>query len=92
MEKALLVDELKIAFGRDIDRERAVFINDQLQIHDKSEIVIAGKDLMDEFSLKPGPELGKILKTIEEKIVKNELKNEQIAILTEVKKMLELEK
>ena len=92
LEKALLVDELKIAFGRDIDRERAVFINDQLQIHDKSEIVIAGKDLMDEFSLKPGPELGKILKTIEEKIVKNELKNEQIAILTEVKKMLELEK
>lgn len=43
------------------------------------------------FPLSPGQELGKILKTIEEKIVKNELKNEQIAILTEVKKMLELE-
>ena len=46
------------------------------------------KDLMEEFSLEPGPELGKILKIIEEKIVKNELKNEQAAIFAEVKKML----
>ena len=43
---------------------------------------------MEEFSLEPGPELGKILKIIEEKIVKNELKNEQAAIFAEVKKML----
>jgi len=71
LEKVLLVDELKVAYGLKIDREQAVTINNQLQIHDKSEIVIAGKDLMEEFSLEPGPELGKILKIIEEKIVKN---------------------
>ncbi len=88
LEKVLLVDELKVAYGLKIDREQAVTINNQLQIHDKSEIVIAGKDLMEEFSLEPGPELGKILKIIEEKIVKNELKNEQAAIFAEVKKML----
>lgn len=68
--KVLLVDELKVAYGLKINREQAVTINNQLQIHDKSEIVIAGKDLMEEFSLEPGPELGKILKIIEEKIVK----------------------
>ena len=61
----LLVDELKVAYGLKIDREQAVTINNQLQIHDKSEIVIAGKDLMEEFSLEPGPELGKILNYVD---------------------------
>lgn len=86
LEKVQLVDQLKNACGLEIDENYAIELDHQLQIHDKSEIVVAGKDLMKELSLKPGPELGQMLRKIEQKIVQNQLKNERQAIFEAVKK------
>jgi tRNA nucleotidyltransferase (CCA-adding enzyme) len=88
LEKCQLVDELKAAEGRMVDFTVAVSIHRQLQIHDKHEIVVAGKDLMDKFGIKPGPKLGELLKIIEEKIVRNECENEREAIFELVKESL----
>ncbi len=89
LENCQLVDDLKAATGRKIDFDKAIKIDQALQIHHKSEIVITGADLMQEFQLKAGPELGKCLKKIEEKIVKNELENERQMILEFVKDKVE---
>ena len=65
--------------------QRVMVIDDKLiqYLEDLSRL-----HLTEEEKEKSKEELGKILKIIEEKIVKNELKNEQAAIFAEVKKML----
>lgn len=91
-DKARLVDDLKRAGGIAVDPKKVQLLDKALQIHQRSEIVVAGKDLMEEFAIKPGPALGKMLKRIEEKIVRNELLNERQAIFAEVSQALTKEK
>ncbi|MCL2112648.1 MAG: CCA tRNA nucleotidyltransferase [Streptococcaceae bacterium] len=81
LEKCQMIDDLKTGEGKNVDFSEAIKINNALQIHDKSEIVVTGSTLMKECNLEAGPLLGKILKTIEEKIVKNELKNDKASIM-----------
>lgn len=84
LKKAQQIDQLKRAEGLKIDENQAVKFDELLQIHDKSEINCTGKDLM-AAGIPAGPQLGQLLKTIEAKIVRNELKNNRNEILTFVK-------
>lgn len=81
---AQLIDDLKSAQGLFVNVDVAKNLYQQLQIHKRSEIVINGEDLIAQ-GIKPGPILGKLLKDIEQKIVKNELKNERKEILDYVR-------
>jgi len=53
-----------------------------------STLAISGKDLMDQFGLKPGPEMGKILKSVKELVEKNPDMNERQKLLDFAKTLL----
>ncbi|KRN29447.1 poly A polymerase head domain protein [Lactobacillus selangorensis] len=54
---------------------------DALPIHDKHELAINGKDLMERLQMQPGPQLGKALNGVERAIVLGQLENNESAIL-----------
>ncbi|BCK43449.1 CCA-adding enzyme [Streptococcus suis] len=86
-----LVEELRQAQGLVTDFAAIDKIDQALTIHDKHEIVVNGGHLMKTFDLKPGPVLGNLLKEVEFQIVEGQLENEEQAILTFVKGILENE-
>ncbi|HEM2810047.1 TPA: CCA tRNA nucleotidyltransferase [Streptococcus suis] len=86
-----LVEELRQAQGLTTDFEAIDQIDQALTIHDKHEIVVNGGHLMKVFDLKPGPVLGNLLKEVEFQIVEGQLENEEQAIMTFVKGILENE-
>ncbi|HEM3488745.1 TPA: CCA tRNA nucleotidyltransferase [Streptococcus suis] len=86
-----LVEELRQAQGLVTDFATIDRIDQSLTIHDKHEIVVNGGHLMKEFDLKPGPVLGELLKEVELQIVEGQLENEEQAIMTFVKGILENE-
>lgn len=86
-----LVEELRQAQGLVTDFAAIDQINQALTIHDKHEIVVNGGHLMKAFDLKPGPVLGELLKEVEFQIVEGQLENEEQAIMTFVKGILENE-
>ncbi|WP_285005949.1 CCA tRNA nucleotidyltransferase [Lactococcus formosensis] len=88
LEKALLVDQLKVAAGEDVDCEQAYIYDAKLQIHSKSELAVTGNDIIQTFNIKPGPILGKLLHQIEEQVVNNQLKNDRNKILIYIKEIL----
>jgi tRNA nucleotidyltransferase (CCA-adding enzyme) len=53
-----------------------------------STLAISGNDLMKEFGLKPGPELGKILKSVKELVEKNPEMNERQILMDFAKTLL----
>ncbi|GBG97390.1 CCA tRNA nucleotidyltransferase [Lactococcus termiticola] len=88
LDTAGLVDELKQAEGLAIEKGRAKNLDASLQIHDKSELALSGKELMAACNITPGPELGQLLKAIEHQIVNNKISNEREAILAFAKEEL----
>lgn len=54
---------------------------------DLTDLKITGRDVMAELNIKPGPQVGKILNAIFEKVVDDTLKNEKKALLVEVKNL-----
>ncbi|NQN11031.1 CCA tRNA nucleotidyltransferase [Streptococcus suis] len=86
-----LVEELRQAQGLVTDFAAIDQIDQSLTIHDKHEIVVNGGHLMKTFDLKPGPVLGNLLKEVEFQIVEGQLENEEQAIMTFVKGILENE-
>ena len=88
LEKALLVDQLKVAAGQDVDCDQAYIYDAKLQIHSKSELAVTGNDIIQTFNIKPGPILGKLLHQIEEQVVNNQLKNDRNKILIYIKEIL----
>ncbi|MFH6643166.1 CCA tRNA nucleotidyltransferase [Streptococcus suis] len=86
-----LVEELRQAQGLTTDFAAIDRIDQSLTIHDKHEIVVNGGHLMKTFDLKPGPVLGNLLKQVEYEIVEGNLPNEEHAIMTFVKGILENE-
>ncbi|MGQ7522623.1 CCA tRNA nucleotidyltransferase [Streptococcus suis] len=86
-----LVEELRQAQGLVTDFVAIDKIDQALTIHDKHEIVVNGGHLMKVFDLKPGPVLGELLKEVEFQIVEGQLENEEQAIMTFVKGILENE-
>lgn len=87
LRRAELVDDLKIAEGKHIDKEIAKRLDAALQIHDKFEMSVSGNDLLQAFpdDIKPGPKLGFILKELEVKVVRNELVNTQACLFDYIK-------
>ena len=49
------------------------------------DLKISGADVMKELKLKPGPEVGKILKDLFEKVVEKKVPNEKKALMAEIK-------
>lgn len=76
----LLAEKLREGAGLSVDFRIIEERDKELAIHDKHEIVVNGASLMRDFGLKPGPELGKILKSIEMAIVDGHLCNTKEAI------------
>lgn len=74
------VEKLRQAEGLPVDFEAIASLDQQLPIHSRQEIVINGSDLISEFSLKPGPDLGSLLKLVEEEIVAGRLANDRETI------------
>ena len=75
-------ETLRQAQRLDVDYERIAELDGQLLIHDKHEIVVNGGKLMKELGLKPGPDLGRTLRAIENAIVDGELANDEESIMT----------
>ena len=84
-----LVEHLKVAQGKNIDSDLLDRLDEELQIHDKSEIVVSGNALIQELNIKAGPQLGQILKSIEENIVENKLNNDKDEIFDFVRSKFE---
>ncbi len=78
---------LRQAQGLTVDYERIAELDGQLLIHDKHEIVVNGGMLMKELGFKPGPDLGRTLKAIENAIVDGQLANDKEAIMAFVQAM-----
>ena len=73
-------EELRQAQGLVVDFDRILLLDKTLTIHDKHEIVVNGGTLIRELGIKAGPEMGQLLKRIEDKIVLGELANDKQAI------------
>lgn len=85
LDNLLLVEELRQAQGLSVETEKIQRLDASLQIHDKHEIVVNGAVLMQEFNIKPGPQLGELLTTIEEAIVWGQIENQKEAIFAFLK-------
>lgn len=88
---AYSVEELRLGQGKAVQFDRIDYLDDQLDIHHKHDIVVNGGDLMKAFKLKPGPKLGQLLKQVEEGIVSKEIKNTKESIFAFVTEELKCE-
>lgn len=79
-------EDLRLGFGLPVDFPTIERLDKELAIHDKHEIVVNGGMLIKEMQFKPGPELGQILKAIEQHIVLGELANDKEAIFEFIRK------
>lgn len=83
----LLAEHLRGYQGLMTDLAIIDSIDNDLTIHDKSDIVVKGGDLMSQLGLKPGPKLGQILGEIEMAIVQGQLANQEAEIFTFVQNL-----
>ena len=79
-------EDLRAGFGLSVDFGCIERLDNELAIHDKHEIVVNGGTLIKELQYKPGPELGLVLKEIEDKIVLGQLINDKEAIFEFIRK------
>lgn len=84
----LLVEQLRLAQGLSVDFQAIEELDRALVIHDKHEIVVNGRMLMEQLQLNPGPLLGKVLNRVEYEIVEGNLINEKEAIMAFVEDKL----
>lgn len=81
-------EELRQAQGLSVDFELINKLDADLTIHDKREIVVNGGMLIKELGFAPGPQMGAVLKAVEEAIVLGSLANEREAIFEFIKENL----
>ena len=79
-------EDLRAGFDLSVDLGCIERLDNELAIHDKHEIVVNGGTLIKELQYKPGPELGLVLKEIEDKIVLGQLVNDKEAIFEFIRK------
>lgn len=84
----LLVEQLRLAQGLSVDFQAIEELDRALVIHDKHEIVVNGRMLMEQLQLNPGPLLGKVLNRVEYEIVEGNLINDKEAIMAFVEDKL----
>ncbi|MGT2771402.1 CCA tRNA nucleotidyltransferase [Streptococcus marimammalium] len=82
------VESLREAKGLTVNQERISKLDSELIIHNKSEIVVNGRQLMSQYHLSPGPKLGMLLNEIETEIVGGNLENCQEKIFRFVERRL----
>ena len=75
LSSLLLVENLFEAQGLDTDFEHIAVLDNTLQIRDKKEIVVSAGEIMKQFSISPGPGIGKLFHEIEMAIVIGKLRN-----------------
>lgn len=83
---AYLCENLREAKGLEAEYNLIDEFDKELIIHDKHEICVNGGTLIKEFGMKPGPQLGSLLKKIEIAIVEGSLANQKADILAFVAK------
>ncbi|MFC3929034.1 CCA tRNA nucleotidyltransferase [Streptococcus caprae] len=73
----LLVEDLRQAKGLSSQPALIQQLDEELPIHSKQDMAITGRDLIQDFGLTPGPQLGDILDELERSIVAGEVGNER---------------
>lgn len=73
----LEVEHFRAGQGLDDQPDLVKQLDSQLPIHSKQDMAITGRDLIQDFGLKPGPQLGDILDELERRIVAGEVGNER---------------
>lgn len=76
----LVVESLRAATGLSDESQLVLDLDRQLPIHSKQDMVINGGDLIRDFGVKPGPQLGDILDELERAIVAGEVGNDRAAL------------
>lgn len=77
---AILSENLRKAKGLSTDYDYIINSYKALTIYDKQDIVVNGRYLIEKLQMKPGPQLGYLLKKIEQAIVEGNLANRQLDI------------
>ncbi|KXT78843.1 CCA tRNA nucleotidyltransferase [Streptococcus sp. DD13] len=91
LESILSVETIRAALGLETLISEVRQIHEGLLIHSKQEMVVNGRWLMEEFQLKPGPQLGVLLQLVERSIVEGSLDNQKEAIRAFVLERIEHE-
>ncbi|MGT2895776.1 CCA tRNA nucleotidyltransferase [Streptococcus entericus] len=73
----LLVEDLRQAKGLSSQPALIQQLDEELPIHSKQDMAITGRDLIQDFGIKPGPQLGDILDELERAIVAGEVENKR---------------
>lgn len=81
LELSLEVEELMAFLGEESLASQVQTIYRDLPIKSRSELDLTGHDLMEEFSKKPGPWLGKALETAEKQVVTNQWPNKKESLI-----------
>ncbi|GEO68381.1 CCA tRNA nucleotidyltransferase [Levilactobacillus acidifarinae] len=80
--RSLLANEVAVILGAP-DRTTALTqAAAALPIHDKREVALTGKDLM-QAGIQPGPQLGQVLAVLERQVVTGQVANQKAALLTQ---------
>ena len=83
-----LVEEMFAAQNLETNFEQISALDAQLQIRNKKEIAVSAGQIMTEFGIQPGPQIGQLFHQIELEIVKGHLQNTPQHIFDYVKKTL----
>ncbi|MFA9492581.1 CCA tRNA nucleotidyltransferase [Streptococcus sp. E17BB] len=86
----LLVEDLRQAKGLSSQPALIQQLDEELPIHSKQDMAITGRDLIQDFGITPGPQLGDILDELERAIVAGEVGNEREEIVKYLVKHLKM--
>lgn len=84
IESAMIVAQLN---GWQCDNLREQFAN--LPIQDSHQLAVNGGDLIQKAGIKPGPDLGKVLNSLQTMVVNGQLANDTNSLVCEAKRMIE---
>ncbi|MBP2623171.1 CCA tRNA nucleotidyltransferase [Streptococcus oricebi] len=82
-----LAEQIRQEAGLEVNFDLLEQTYQSLAIHDKQEIVVNGRLLIEEFNIQPGPDLGRMLKELELAIVEDRIPNEKDAIMKFIKEL-----
>ncbi|MDT2865050.1 CCA tRNA nucleotidyltransferase [Vagococcus carniphilus] len=84
-EVVILVEEVRTILGEESTLEQVMISYEKLPIKSMKELEVNGKELLAYLDAQPGPWLGEILSTLEEKVLNGELPNNKEKLLEQAK-------
>ncbi|MDT2815829.1 CCA tRNA nucleotidyltransferase [Vagococcus carniphilus] len=84
-EVVILVEEVRTILGEESTLEQVMVSYEKLPIKSMKELEVNGKELLTYLDAQPGPWLGEILGTLEEKVLNGELPNNKEKLLERAK-------